>query len=129
MSDDVFELTPERSNTFLGKWILVGVTRYNRRGQVTGMQQFAGTIEAVSNLLRIRLDDGDTLVTFPPMVRLAPPGAYRLRGSGKEIIDPALLADWDVLAPNRHRAAGEQRRHSILRRRGRRIARRARRAG
>jgi hypothetical protein len=103
-SDIGHDLDESVASDFVGKVILLGVTYENSLGEVTGQQQWSGTIKTYSNTLGIQidLDDSDEFCAIPPMaeaISKAPEGEYRLRSTGKVIVNPAYLATWICKKP------------------------------
>ena len=88
----------------LGKHVLVGITYVTKSDELIEQRQFHGVIETVSSEsgIAIRLPDG-SVFRLPPDLRgiqPAPPGAYRLRSTGEEVIDPDYLWTWTVTGPD-----------------------------
>jgi hypothetical protein len=86
---------------YLGKTVLVGMTYLDREGKLRERKQLAGTISGFSQAegIKIKVRDTDRLFCLPPDdrgIRVAPPGTYRLRSTGEEIVNPDYLATWTV---------------------------------
>jgi hypothetical protein len=81
----------------IGKRILVGMTHVDRTdSHELAKSQQLGTIFAVAvDAIHVRWESGDE-TTLPLKVVDAKPGTYRLRSSGKFVVDPDLLSAWTV---------------------------------
>ena len=94
----------------IGKRILVGVKYYDPAGNLTNQSQHVGEVIAVAdNAITIRWENGQE-TTLPPQVTDAPQGVYRLRSSGREVVNPDLLATWrfdDPAAETREAEKGD----------------------
>lgn len=91
----------------VGKRLLVGITRKDKRGNVLGQDQLHGVIEIADPARGITLElqgaDAGRKYTLPPDLRAfrhARPGEYRLRSTGEVVVDPDLLATWVVVQPD-----------------------------
>jgi hypothetical protein len=98
----------ELADTYVGKYILVGVTYFDHFGKEVEQLQMHGVIESASrDGVKIALRgtrQGESWV-MPPMlesISAANPGSYRLRTTGEVIEDPDLLATWSVAKPAEH---------------------------
>jgi hypothetical protein len=88
----------------VGKYVLVGITRKDRRDADLGLEQFHGRVIASDPArgLSLRLEGsraGD-VCSLPPDLRsfkAAPPGNYRLRTTGEVVQDPDFVATWVVV--------------------------------
>jgi hypothetical protein len=85
---------PELAQDLIGSTLLVGVT-YLRGETLLRQEQFFGTVAGCSleEGLTLKLDDGATM-DFPPMIEWlqpAPPGEYRMRATGKIVVNPDYL--------------------------------------
>jgi hypothetical protein len=90
-----------KASEYLGKTVLIGMTYLDRDGQLRERKQMAGTITVFSQAegIKIKLRDVDRQFCLPPDeggIRVAPPGTYRLRSTGEEIINPDYLSTWTV---------------------------------
>ena len=92
-----------------GKTILLGLTFADSEGNVIERVQRHGVVESASGERGITARligpgqpwDGE-LYSLPPdldAVSEAAPGAYRLRSTGETIVDPDLLASWEIRSP------------------------------
>jgi hypothetical protein len=86
---------------FLGKSLLVGITRCDMSGNPVSQEQFHGTIKRISRQegLVLLLAGTDTERSLPPEVSLletANPGEYRLRTTGEVVMNPDFTATWSV---------------------------------
>lgn len=105
MSTDEGEPRPawdaDRAASLVGKYVLIGMTWVDADGKLVRQDQFHGRITVVdeSNGVGIALEgarDGETYWLPPDLrpYRPAPPGEYRLRGTGEVLRDPDLLTTW-----------------------------------
>lgn len=96
------------ADTYIGQYVLVGVTFVDRQGREIERLQMHGVIEAADTRgIRIALHGtrrGETGVMPPDLDALAPadPGKYTLHGTGEVIEDPDLLSAWTVTKPVEH---------------------------
>ena len=84
-----------------GAIVLVGVTRERKDGTVT-QEQYSGvaSVERFDEMsvVNIHCDDGEVR-NYPfdeQTLEVARPGEYRLRSTGKIIVDPHYLMTWIV---------------------------------
>src|SRR5690348_867047 len=92
-----------------GKTILLGLTFADADGNVLERVQRHGIVESADREHGIatrlvgpgRPWDGELYVLPPDLeaVSEAAPGAYRLRSTGETIVDPDLLASWEIRSP------------------------------
>lgn len=93
------------ASTYIGKYVLVGVTYYDHLGNFVEQVQMHGVIESVSREgIKITLRgtrDGETWVMPPNLdsTSVAKPGIYSLRSTGEEVENPDLLSTWNVTKP------------------------------
>lgn len=93
------------AESYIGKYILIGVTYLAHDGTFHEQVQMHGVIESVSTEgLKISLHgtrSGDTWLMPPNLdsVSHAKPGTYTLRSTGEAIENPDLLATWTVTKP------------------------------
>ena len=88
-----------RLAALVGKRILVGITYEDPEGNVIEHQQLSGLIVAacLEKGIEIEQDESGGIFTLPPSpeaMQPAAPGRYRLRGSGRVVIDPDLVSTW-----------------------------------
>lgn len=83
----------------LQKTILIGITYYTEADEFIEQKQFWGTVtEATEEQILVRLSTGE-LFSLPPdlsSTEPAPPGEYRLRSTGKIVVNPDYLTTWNV---------------------------------
>jgi hypothetical protein len=89
-----------RLAALVGKRILVGYTLLDAGGGVVERRQVSGLIVAATARDGIEIDRDDNAGPFllppdPDAVHPAPPGRYRLRSTGRFVVDPDLLSTWD----------------------------------
>ena len=92
-----------------GKTILLGLTFADSDGDVIERVQRHGVVEKAGREhgIATRLVgpgqpwDGELYVLPPDLeaVSEAAPGAYRLRSTGETVVDPDLLASWEIRSP------------------------------
>jgi hypothetical protein len=94
------------AESYVGKYILVGITYLDPEGKVTQQIQMHGTIVSVDERKGIEIELGGMRAgqtyTMPPdlsSISRANPGEYRLHSSGERIVDPDLLSTWTVHKP------------------------------
>lgn len=96
------------ADTYVGKYILIGVTYLDHEGQLLEQIQMHGTVVSVSpDGIAIALGGlrtGESWVMPPVLDSISPanPGIYNLRSTGEIIEDPDLLATWSVTKPCQH---------------------------
>lgn len=96
------------ADTYVGKYILIGVTYLDHQGQLLEQVQMHGTIESASpDGIAIALGGlraGESWVMPPTLdaISSAGPGVYNLRSTGESVEDPDLLATWSVTKPCEH---------------------------
>ena len=95
----------ELANSYLGKYILIGITHRSPTGEFISREQIHGLIVAAApNGITVSLRgarNGEFWV-MPPAVELlerARPGTYTLHSTGEKVQDPDLLATWNVDEP------------------------------
>lgn len=97
----------EEAKGIIGKRLLVGVTRRNHQDEVVGSEQFHGEIVRATReegiIIRVSGSAEERWVP-PDLSRLepAPPGHYKLKGSGEVVVDPDYLSTWTVYPPKTH---------------------------
>ena len=93
------------AESYIGKYILIGLTYLAHDDAFIEQVQMHGEIESVScDGIRISLRgkrEGETWVMPPNLesVSAAKPGTYSLRSTGEIVEDPDLLATWTVRKP------------------------------
>ena len=96
-------LDPELVKSLLGKRMLVGLTYIDANGEVTHQKQFFGLIHSITEeLITLRHPLTGAECTLPPFLancKKASPGEYRLRETGEIVVDPDLLATWEIHTP------------------------------
>ncbi len=90
---------------FIGKHILVGLTYEDHQGNVQSQQQIHGIIKRITEPEGIVIDqmNGDGEFTLPPALDSlseAPDGEYRLRSTDEVVVNPDLLGQWTITAPD-----------------------------
>jgi hypothetical protein len=88
----------------VGKRVLIGLTYFEADGSFIEQEQLSGTVTSVdmAHSIQIELDNGSPY-SLPPDLRPiqpAKPGEYRLRSTGKVVIDPDYLITYSITNPN-----------------------------
>lgn len=93
------------AESYIGKYILVGVTYLAHDGSFLEQVQMHGVIESVSSEgMQISLcgkRSGETWLMPPNLDSVSPakPGTYSLRSTGETVENPDLLSTWTVTKP------------------------------
>ena len=92
--------------TFVGKYVLVGLTYQSKAGEVLEAKQLHGRIVRINDQEGIVIalsPTGEEYVLPPALEALkeAPKGEYRLRSTGEIIVDPDLLTTWTITKDER----------------------------
>jgi hypothetical protein len=96
------------ADSYIGKYILVGLTFVDHTGTERRRQQLHGVIERASRdgiVVSLRGAHQGRSWTMPPdlgAISQAEPGVYRLRTTGEQIENPDLLASWRIEEPQNH---------------------------
>ncbi|MHB0977141.1 MAG: hypothetical protein ACYC1U_08095 [Candidatus Aquicultorales bacterium] len=93
--------------SYIGKYILVGLTYVDHEGVEIERKQLHGVVMSADRRLGLSVQlhgahEGETL-TMPPDLRSvgqAKPGVYTLHSTGEEIDNPDLLATWIIGRPS-----------------------------
>ena len=99
---------PALAKSYIGKYILVGVTRVDHAGKLIKQEQLHGIIVGASRkgiVISLRGAHEGREWNMPPdfkAVSVAQPGKYTLRSTGEVVEDPDLLATWTIHEPLRH---------------------------
>jgi hypothetical protein len=84
---------------FVGKIVLVGITRLNAEGDAIAQLQYHGRITSFTDDgIQIGTAAGKTM-TLPPAVdclQAAPPGEYREHATGGVVTNPDLVSMWEI---------------------------------
>jgi hypothetical protein len=94
--------------SYVGKYILVGLTFLDPYGRESRRQQLHGVIRSASPegvLIELRGAHAGQNWNMPPAldaIRPAEPGRYTLHETEEVIDDPDLLASWTIQKPMRH---------------------------
>jgi hypothetical protein len=91
----------------IGKYVLVGVTVQDKRGELRRHEQFHGTVVAADAVQGVCLTlqgsrDGETK-WMPPATHVYSPaekGEYRLKGTGEVVVDPDFTSQWTLTQPD-----------------------------
>ena len=91
--------------TLVGKYILIGVSYANSKGELEGSMSMHGVIASASpDGIRVSLKgtrEGESWNMPPNLTAISPaePGRYNLRETGEAIDNPDFLAVWTVAKP------------------------------
>ncbi|HZF36450.1 MAG TPA: hypothetical protein VE914_21840 [Candidatus Angelobacter sp.] len=108
MPSDAAALAPfddELAASYVGKYILVGLTFLDPYGQECRQQQLHGVIQSASRdgiLIDLRGAHAGQTWNMPPAldaIRPAEPGCYTLHETDEIVDDPDLLASWTIRKP------------------------------
>ncbi|MFX1535690.1 MAG: hypothetical protein ACFFDI_15865 [Promethearchaeota archaeon] len=95
---------PKLKKKFIGKYILIGITRLDNEGNIIRQDQYHGIFEAMDDqCIYIRLTNSGEVFTLPPDLsafQKAEPGEYRLRSTGEVVINPDFTVVWTVHPPS-----------------------------
>ncbi|HOZ66715.1 MAG TPA: hypothetical protein PLH13_04705 [Burkholderiaceae bacterium] len=93
------------ADSYLGKYILVGVTYLDFLGQEVERIQMHGIVHKVSpDGIEIKLEGarkGEIWIMPPTLDAIyeAEPGTYKLHSTNEEVEDPDLVSTWSVTKP------------------------------
>lgn len=95
------DFSEDEARVFIGKHVLVGITRCNEEGTAVSQEQFHGVIDRISleEGIVIKLKDSEEERTLPPDVsrmQRAAAGEYRLRSTGEVVKDPDYITTWTI---------------------------------
>lgn len=98
----------ELARGYLGRTIIVGITRLDADGELVSQRQFHGTVEQADakSGIGIRVAGDGSLYWLPPDLRsiqVAPRGDYRIRSTGEVVTNPELMTTWTIDEPRRDR--------------------------
>ena len=91
----------QRLGYLLGRRLLVGVSLRDASGVLVRQEQFCGRVLEVTDGVVVVERNGEQAVlpadedAYAP----APPGEYRLGGSGEIVVNPDYVTVWNVLTP------------------------------
>ena len=86
--------------SYVGKYILIGITYVDAKGTELRQEQIHGVIESVSEGgIRVKLKGANegqyrSIPSDLRGIRKAKPGRYSLRGTREVIVDPDLVTTW-----------------------------------
>lgn len=94
----------DRLKALVGKRVLVGITYLDAGGDIVEQEQISGLIVDASARggVEVERDENAGPFNLPPVPDNffpAPEGRYRLRASGRFVVDPDLLSTWDFHLP------------------------------
>lgn len=105
--DDRPQFDAAFARELVGKYVLIGVTVEDRRGEIRRHEQFHGTVVSANAESGINLHlcgnrEGESK-WLPPathVFRAASPGSYSLRSSGETVVDPDFTSQWVLVQPD-----------------------------
>jgi hypothetical protein len=93
----------EFAQQLIGKRVLIGVTRQDRRGQHISHEQFHGVVETADavrgfeiGLAGVKAGEKKWLPPATAPFEVAAKGQYRLRSTGEVVVDPDFTAQWTL---------------------------------
>ena len=93
----------QQAGALLGKHTLIALTYYEHTGAVIERVQLHGDIvEVDEEQVTVSLGESGEKCTVPPDLSAfveAPPGEYRFRATGEVVVNPDLMAEWNIYAP------------------------------
>ena len=97
----------EFAQELIGKYVLVGITIQDKRGQFKRREQFHGMVVSANERTGIVLSllgkrEGE-LKTLPPMTEVFTParrGTYSLKDSDENVVDPDFTCSWTLTQPD-----------------------------
>jgi hypothetical protein len=103
---DIFD--EEIGKSYVGKYILVGLTYTDAAGHELRHQQLHGVVVRASRegiLISLRgAHEGESWNMPPATAAVSPakPGIYTLHSTGEKIENPDLVATWKIEEPQKH---------------------------
>jgi len=104
MSNDFPVWNQSFADELKGAVVLVGLTHNERDG--SRLEQFFGKVIAIDEhdgvTLQLQGSRAGKDYHLPPHLDAffpAPPGTYRLRGTGEEVVDPNFTTTWEINPP------------------------------
>lgn len=102
-SNSVVTFDEEFARTLVGKYVLIGLTVHDARGNLKRLEQMHGTVVSADCKAGIAIAlcgvrEGETK-RLPPATdafRPARPGTYTLKTTGENVVDPDFAATWLV---------------------------------
>jgi hypothetical protein len=95
------------AQALVGKTVIIGLTYVDAEGAVDRREQLHGQIVSADSekgfAVELRGKRAGETYWMPPQpdnVHPAPPGTYRLRSTGEEIVDPDLVSNWIISKPD-----------------------------
>jgi len=86
--------------TEIGKTIVIGINFFSSEDQLIEQYQTSGVIDKITRMkICIKREDGLNVFTLPNddrAMKIAEPGDYRERSTGKVISNPDYIAQWAV---------------------------------
>src|SRR6185436_12026224 len=99
--DDRPRFDAAAAGELIGKYVLVGITVEDKRGQIKRQEQFHGTVVSadahVGIVLMLQGTREGEKKTLPPATTVfepAPKGTYTLRTTGENVDDPDFTVTW-----------------------------------
>jgi hypothetical protein len=108
MTDDSGNPPPfdrQIADSYLGKYILVGITYLDHEGNETRRMQLHGVVEKAGpdgitvTLRGVHEGESWTMPPDPRAISAADTGSYTLHSTGESIENPDLLATWTIQEP------------------------------
>jgi hypothetical protein len=95
----------ELAGTYIGKYVLIGISHQNQFGELLRREQIHGHIVSVApNGLTVSLRgarEGEFWVMppAPELLEHARPGTYTFYSTGEKVENPDFLATWTITEP------------------------------
>lgn len=95
----------EAAASYIGKYILVGLTYQDHEGNVLRKEQLHGVISSVSDTgieISLRGAHEGRLWSMPPDLSAifpADPGGYRLHSTNEKVQNPDFVCTWTITKP------------------------------
>jgi hypothetical protein len=98
------EMDQSLAASYIGKYLLVGMTYLDHNEKLLEQKQFHGDIVRINDDegIVIKLRGSGNEFKLPPDIhslKPAPQGEYRLRGSGEIVVNPDLMTTWTLTKP------------------------------
>ena len=96
------------ADSYLGKYILVGITYFSHAQEIVRRDQLHGVIASASAagiVVELKGTNIGRSWTMPPdlsAISWAKPGRYSLKETGETVEDPDLLCTWSITQPQKH---------------------------
>lgn len=103
-----------QAEELVGKYVLLCYSLVDTSGGLLAQFQEAAFCHGITSVIHMRLEDSFDEIYLPPDLsafKKADPGVYRLRSTGREIVDPDYIASWRIVCPDPQRSLSIPRYH------------------